>query len=49
MLLEQYESTEVDRNTCLHVPSGTYGPPAVTLTKWLKYKRMISTDIDTPF
>ena len=27
--------TEIDR-TWLHVPSGTLGPPAVTLTKWYK-------------
>ena len=35
MLSKRYESTEVDRRTWLHVPSGTpwSGPPAVTLTK----------------
>ena len=32
VLSKCYESTEVDRRTWLHVPSGT-GPPAVTLTK----------------
>ena len=35
MLPKRYESNEVDRNTWLHVPLGTYGPPAVALTKWL--------------
>ena len=36
MLSKRYESTEVERRTWLHVPSGNSGPPAVTLTKWLK-------------
>ena len=31
--------TEIDR-TWLHVPSGTLGPPAVTLTKWYKCWRL---------
>ena len=31
---------QVHRKILLNVPSGTYnGPPAVTLIKWLKYKR----------
>ena len=30
MLLEQYESTTVDRNTWLNVPSGTYGLPKMS-------------------
>ena len=38
MLSKRYESTEVDRRTWLHVPSGLTGPPAVTLTKLLKFK-----------
>ena len=33
MLSKRYESTEVDRRTWLHVPSGFSGPTAVTLTK----------------
>ena len=33
MLSKRYESTEVDRKTWLHVPSGLIGPPAVTLIK----------------
>ena len=33
MLSKRYESTEVDRRTWLHVPSGLIGPPAVTLAK----------------
>ena len=37
MLSKRYESTEVDCRTWLHVPSGNSGPPAVTLTKWLKW------------
>ena len=31
--------TELECRTWLHVPSGTYGPPAVTLTKYLKCKK----------
>ena len=38
MLSKRYESTEVDRRTLLHVPLGLTGPPAVTLTKLLKFK-----------
>ena len=37
MLSKRYESTEVERRTWLHVSSGNSGPPAVTLTKWLKW------------
>ena len=33
MLSKRYESTEVDRRSWLHVPSGLTGPPAVTPTK----------------
>ena len=33
MLSKRYESTDVDRGTWLHMPSGLTGPPAVTLTK----------------
>ena len=33
MLSKRYESTEVDRGTWLHVPSGLTGLPAGTLTK----------------
>ena len=37
MLSKRYESTEVERRTWLYVPSvRNSGPPAVTLTKWLK-------------
>ena len=32
MLSKHYESTEVDRRTWLHVPSGLTGPPAVRMT-----------------
>ena len=28
MLSKRYESTEVDRRTWLHVPSGLHGPPS---------------------
>ena len=31
MLSKCYETTEVDRRTWLHVPSGLFGPLAVTL------------------
>ena len=33
MLSKRYESTEIDRGTWLHVPSGLTDPPEVTLTK----------------
>ena len=33
MISKRYESTEVDRRTWLHVPSGLTGPSAVTLIK----------------
>ena len=33
MLSKCYKTTAVDRRTLLHVPSGTYWSPAVTLTK----------------
>ena len=37
MLSKRYESTEVDRRSWLYMcPRGNSGPPAVTLTKWLK-------------
>ena len=32
------QQTDVDQGTWLHVASGTYGPPAVTFSKKLKYK-----------
>ena len=50
MLSKCYESTEVERRTWLHVPSG---PPAVTLTKWLKwcvharYMKVLSVTVST--
>ena len=34
MLSKRYTPTEVDRRTWLHMSSGLYGPPAVTLTKY---------------
>ena len=37
MISKRYDSTEVERRTWLHVPSGNSGLPAVTLTKWLKW------------
>ena len=33
MLSKRYKSTEVDRRTWLHVPSGRTDPPAVILIK----------------
>ena len=33
MLSKHYESTQVDRRTWLHVLSGLFGLPVVTLTK----------------
>ena len=33
----QNATNQVDRRTWLHMPSGTTGPQAVTLTKRLKY------------
>ena len=36
MLSKCYESTEVDRRTCI-CPQGLSGPRAVTLTKWVKW------------
>ena len=47
--LKRYESTEVDRRTWLHVPRGLTGPPTVTLTKKLKYKKEILLRCHTPF
>ena len=41
MLSKHFESTEVDRRTWLHVPQGLFGPPAVTLTKQLKFKKRL--------
>ena len=41
MLSKRYESTKVDIRTLLYVPRGLYGPPAVTLTKKLKYKKRL--------
>ena len=46
MFSKRYESTDVDRRTWLHVPSGT-GPPALTLNKLLKYKKDFYQDVDT--
>ena len=37
MLSKRHESSEVDHRTWQHVPSGTLGPPAVTLIKYLKF------------
>ena len=42
--LKQNASTEVDRMTWLHVPSGTYCQIVVILTKWLNLKRDICLD-----
>ena len=37
--VKRQESTSVDHNNCrIYVPTWTLGPPAVTLTKSLKYK-----------
>ena len=53
MLSKRYESTEVEHRTWLHVPSGNSGPPAVTLTKWLKwcvharYMKVLSVTVST--
>ena len=49
MLSKRYEFTEVDHRTWLHVPFGTYGPQALTLTKYLKYEKKTSSKIDSPF
>ena len=48
MLSKRYESTKVDRRTWLYVPWGPIGPPAVKLTKSLKYKKT-STKMHSPF
>ena len=53
MLSKRYESTEVEHRTWLHVLRGNSGPPAVTLTKWLKwcvharYMKVLSVIVST--
>ena len=46
MLSKCYKSTEVDRRTWLHVRQGLSGPPAVTLTKWVKWLKYKKRDKD---
>ena len=41
MLSTRHYSTDVDRKTWLCPPSGTYGPPSVTLTKEFKCKKRL--------
>ena len=49
MLSKRYESTEVDRRTWLHVPSGTPWSTSSDAQQVVEIKKEISFKICTPF
>ena len=49
MLSKRYESTEVDRRTCLHVPSVTHWSTSSDTHQVVELKTETSTKMHTPF
>ena len=49
MLSKRYESTEVDRKTWLHVPSGTPWSTSSDTHQVVEIKKETSTKMCTPF
>ena len=49
MLSKPYESTEVDRRTWLHVPSGTHWSTSSDTRQVVEIHKETSTKIYTPF
>ena len=49
MLSKRYESTEVDRRTWLHVPSGTRWSNSSDTQQVVEIKKETSTKMYTPF
>ena len=49
MLSKRYESTEVDRRTWLHMPSGTPRSSSSDTYKVVEFKKETSTKMYTPF
>ena len=49
MLSKRYESTEVDRRTWLHVPSGTHWSTSSDTHQLVEIQKETSTKLYTPF
>ena len=49
MLSKRYESTEVDRRTWLHVPSGTHWSTSSDTHQEVEIQKEASTKMYTPF
>ena len=49
MLAKRYESTEVDRRTLLHAPSGTHWSTSSDTQQVVEIQIETSTKISTPF
>ena len=49
MLYKRYESTELDRRTWLHVPSGTHWSTSSDTHQVVEIKIGFSTKMNTPF
>ena len=49
MLSKRYESTEVDRKTWLHVPSGTHWSTSSDTHKGVEIQKETFTKMYTPF
>ena len=47
MLSKRYESTEVDRRTWLHVPSGTHWSTSSDTHQVVEYKKRLYSDVNT--